>query len=180
MREKITPDEPERRTTYSETGGEKGTKLARYDLIPVAPLEEVAKVYGKGSEKYEDRNWERGYEWSKSYAALCRHLAAFWDGEDIDHGTPEEPGTDRHHLGNVIFHAMALMEMQHRGTGKDDRPASNVAPSYTFWDEVYPSQHKWNDYAISAEFLRPRNERLEVTDVAQAYHEGVTNELDED
>src|SRR5690625_7397406 len=57
----------------SDTGGQKGSKKARFDLIPVVPLWEVAEVYGKGAEKYEDRNWERGYDWSLSFAALRRH-----------------------------------------------------------------------------------------------------------
>lgn len=73
--------------TTSSTGGQKGVKLARFELIPTGPLKAVAEHYGKGAEKYEDRNWERGYEWSKSYAALQRHLNAFWSGEDIDEET---------------------------------------------------------------------------------------------
>jgi len=116
MRFKITPDTEEVRAVDATTGGEKGVKLQRYDLIPVAPLEEVAKVYGKGAEKYDDRNWERGYPWSSSYASLQRHAVAFWDGESID----EEQG--RHHLAAVVFHAMALMEFEVKGLGTDDRP----------------------------------------------------------
>jgi len=116
MRSKVTPDTGEVRSVDEVTGGEKGVKLQRYDLIPVAPLEEVAKVFGKGAEKYEDRNWERGYAWSSSYASLQRHAQAFWDGESID------KEQERHHLGAVIFHAMALMEFELRGKGTDDRP----------------------------------------------------------
>ena len=36
--------ENEVRTTNPVTGGEKGQKLARYDLLPVRPLEEVASI----------------------------------------------------------------------------------------------------------------------------------------
>ena len=46
----------------SDTGGEKGSKQARYDLIPAIPLDELARVYGRGAEKYLERNWERGYD----------------------------------------------------------------------------------------------------------------------
>ena len=49
--------------SVSTTGGEKGTKLARYDLLPVGPLRQVAEHYGKGASKYADHNWRRGYEW---------------------------------------------------------------------------------------------------------------------
>lgn len=88
----------------SSTGGQKGSKLERYDLIPVAPLAHVARVYGKGAEKYADRNWELGYDWSLSYAALQRHVNAFWGGEWAD------PETGCPHLASVVFHAFALME----------------------------------------------------------------------
>ena len=100
----------------SETGGEKGKKLARFDLIPVEPLWELARLYGAGASKYADRNWERGFDWSLSYAALMRHATLFWSGEDID------PETLRHHLASVVFHAFALMEFQAKGKGTDDRP----------------------------------------------------------
>lgn len=103
--------------TVSSTGGEKGVKLARFDLIPALPLRQVAEHYGKGAEKYEARNWERGYEWSKSFGALMRHAWQFWDGEDID----EETGS--HHATAVVFHALALLEFTSTHPEFDDRPA---------------------------------------------------------
>lgn len=101
--------------TVSPTGGEKGQKLERFDLIPVLPLAEVARLYGAGASKYADRNWELGYAWSLSYAAMQRHANLFWGGESTD------PETKRHHLAAVIFHAMALMEYEYKGKGTDDR-----------------------------------------------------------
>ena len=88
------------------TGGEKGKKLERYDLIPVRPLAEVARCFGMGARKYADRNWERGYPWSLSYASMQRHANAFWGGESID------PEVGFHHLAAVIFHAMVLLEFE--------------------------------------------------------------------
>lgn len=99
----------------SETGGAKGQKLERYDLIPVEPLAELARVYGAGAKKYAERNWEKGYDWGLSFAALQRHVQLFWSGESID----EE--TQRHHLACVIFHAMAMMEFERLGKGTDSR-----------------------------------------------------------
>jgi len=99
----------------SESGGEKGKKLARFDLLPVGPLTEVARLYGRGAAKYADRNWELGYDWGLSFAAMQRHAWAFWGGESID------PETQRHHLASVIFHAMALMEFEDQGKGVDSR-----------------------------------------------------------
>jgi hypothetical protein len=106
----------ETRVTDPETGGEKGTKLARFDLIPAEPLWELAEHYGRGAAKYEDRNWEKGYAWSLSYAALMRHAVAFWQGQNND------PETDSHHMAAVAFHAFALIEFWNQGLGTDDRP----------------------------------------------------------
>lgn len=70
--------------SVSSTGGEKGTKIQRFDLIPIGPLTELAEHYGYGARKYADHNWRQGYEWGKSYSALFRHLTQFWAGEDYD------------------------------------------------------------------------------------------------
>ncbi len=106
------------RVTDPTTGGQKGRKLERYGLIPTEPLAEVARLYGKGAEKYAERNWELGYAWSLSYDALSRHLNQFWAGESHD------SETGRHHLASVVFHAFALMEFEHTHPEKDDRPES--------------------------------------------------------
>ena len=55
------------------TGGEKGSKEARFDLIPGDTLEDIARHYGRGSLKYADWNWLKGYKWSLSFAAMMRH-----------------------------------------------------------------------------------------------------------
>jgi hypothetical protein len=105
----------ETRTT-SSTGGQKGVKQARYDLIPWDEIDQLAQLYGYGATKYEDRNWEKGYEFSKSYAALLRHLTAWWNGEDVD------PEHQLSHMTSVIFHALALMYFLERHPQFDDRP----------------------------------------------------------
>lgn len=112
--------------TTSSTGGQKGVKLERLDLIPVEPLLEVARLYGQGAKKYEDHNWRKGYEWSKSYASLQRHAVAFWSGQDYDeHEADCADGctvhTERHHMSAVIFHAMALIEFGTTHRDFDDR-----------------------------------------------------------
>lgn len=108
----------------SETGGRKGQKIARYDLLPPRALEHVARQYGRGAHKYGDRNMEKGYNWSLSYAAAQRHLNAFWGGEDWD----RDPYWDEHNLGNphhldaAIFHLLTLREFYDVYPGYDDRP----------------------------------------------------------
>ena len=92
----------------SITGGQKGAKQARYDLIPSIPLDLLARHYGKGAEKYAQvnglDNWRNGYEWSLSYAAMQRHLNAFWAGEDFD------PETQSPHLVAAAWHCFTLLE----------------------------------------------------------------------
>lgn len=96
------------------TGGKKGQKLQRFDLIPNEFETALATHYGLGARKYEDRNWERGYKWSLSVGALRRHLAAWLSGERLD------PETGSHHLIAVAWHACALFIFELRGLGTDD------------------------------------------------------------
>lgn len=100
----------------SSTGGQKGMKVERYDLVPAEPLRLLATLYGRGASKYEARNWERGYAWSLSFAALQRHAWAFWRGEDVD------PETGLPHVTAVAWHAFALAEFMARQPAFDDRP----------------------------------------------------------
>jgi hypothetical protein len=110
----LPPSTGEVRTT-SATGGEKGTKPERFDLIPVGALATVAALYGQGAAKYAAHNWRRGYEWSKSYAALQRHATQFWNGEDND----AEMGLP--HMASVAFHALALLTFMEEQRDFDDR-----------------------------------------------------------
>lgn len=108
--------ESEVRVTNATTGGQKGQKLARFDLVPVGPLTALAEHYGRGAAKYEDRNWEKGTDWSLNYAAMLRHATQWWGGEDVD------PETGSHHLAAVAWHAFALLEFASTHPELDDRP----------------------------------------------------------
>lgn len=104
----------------SATGGEKGSKLARFDMIPPDILWELAEHYGAGERKYpsdpvtHEANWQKGYAWSLSVAALQRHLSQWLQGEDFDDETWSS------HLIAVVWHAMALRWWQLHGRGTDD------------------------------------------------------------
>lgn len=137
----------EERTT-SSTGGEKGVKLERFDLIPVGPLTELARHFGKGARKYAPHQWRRGYEWSKSYSAIMRHLTAFWDGYDFDVCSNDPQGcehndkdgqpflvifpdtcynhTGSHHMVAVAWHAFILLEFSEKFPQHDDRYKAEV------------------------------------------------------
>lgn len=106
--------EPETRITDPTTGGQKGSKLARFSLIPPDFLWALAEHYGLGARKYADRNWERGYKWSLSVDALLRHLMAWLNGESND----AETGSS--HLIAVAWHACALFVFERRQLGTDD------------------------------------------------------------
>lgn len=120
----------------SATGGAKGQKEARFDLIPPGPLKELAVLYDRGATKYdetnEDANWKRGYPWSLSYAALMRHLQLWWSREE-DHDL--EMGVK--HLTNVAWHAFNLMWFMENRTEFDDRPQGSKNPDGTMTGEVY-------------------------------------------
>ena len=113
----------------SDSGASKGSKLARYDMIPADALRILAEHYGKGAEKYPPfdsgdglgvlDNWRRGYSWSLSFAAMMRHAWAFWGGEDTD----KETGSP--HLAAVAWHALTLLHWSQNEDLKkkyDNRP----------------------------------------------------------
>jgi hypothetical protein len=106
----------EERITNAETGGEKGRKPERYDLIPWAAMDDVARVYAMGAAKYDDHNWRKGYAWSLSIGAAFRHLSAFAAGEDTDAESGES------HLAHAAFHLLALLTFRDEHPELDDRP----------------------------------------------------------
>jgi hypothetical protein len=135
----------ETRTT-SSTGGQKGVKIERFDLIPVGPLTALAAHFGRGALKYDDNQWRKGYEWSKSYQAKQRHDNLFWAGFDYDvcendpegcahvdqHGEPFEGSktengsscynhTGSHHLDASNWHGFVLREFTIAHPEHDDR-----------------------------------------------------------
>lgn len=101
--------------TDPKTGGQKCSKLERFDLIPPEIWKRLARHYGVGAQKYEDDNWLRGYSWRLSIAALHRHINAFLCGESID------AETRSHHLVAAMWHCIALQEFERLGLGTDDR-----------------------------------------------------------
>jgi hypothetical protein len=112
--------------TTSASGGQKGMKLAAFDQVSPEVEMLVAEHFGKGARKYSAHNFRKGYEWSKSYSALRRHLAAFWAGEEYDDHTDAcDPDCVDHtgslHIVAVIWHAMVLTEFYLHHREYDDR-----------------------------------------------------------
>lgn len=85
-------------------------------LIAPELLDLTAEVLAHGAEKYAPRNWEKGMAWHRPFAALMRHMWAWWRGEERD------PETGLSHLGHAACCLMFLIAYQDRGIGADDRP----------------------------------------------------------
>lgn len=132
----------------SSTGGQKGVKLQRFDLIPPRSLALLAEHFGKGARKYDEHQWRQGYNWSYSYATIMRHLNAFWAGEDFDVCSNDPTGCSRvtadgdvflpiqddscynhtgsHHLVAVAWHVFVLLEFLETHPEHDDRVIPQV------------------------------------------------------
>lgn len=85
-------------------------------LLPPELFRGVAAVLAFGAEKYTERNWELGMAWHRPYAALHRHMLAWWEGEEAD------PETGMSHLWHAACCITFLMTYEMRGIGTDDRP----------------------------------------------------------
>jgi len=112
---RLTPSGEQQIISKSTTGGLKQVKPSRHDLIPSGALDALARHYGAGAIKYEDNQWRKGYEWGKSYAALQRHLNAWWGGEDLD----EETGSS--HMVAAAWHCFTLLTFIDEFPEFDDR-----------------------------------------------------------
>ena len=95
---------------------------APYHLIAPEALHGMAMVLDYGQHKYAARNWEMGMAWSRPFAALMRHMWAWWRGERID------PESGMPHLWHAIFGIMALIAFEERQIGTDDRHIPARAP----------------------------------------------------
>ena len=87
----------------------------RLDLLPVRPILDVGQVLTFGAVKYQPRNWEKGFAWSRPYAAALRHLFAWWAGETYD----KETGLN--HLSHALCEIMFLLEFSYTHVEMDDR-----------------------------------------------------------
>jgi hypothetical protein len=121
----------------------------RYDLIPPSWTRALARVLGKGAEKYSARNWEKGLPLMQVLASAERHLNAYKTGEDNDRETGEP------HLAHAAWNLLAALETHRRvyetplaplPLELDDRPEE--------WDEYIPTP--------APEACRPRDTELDA------------------
>lgn len=89
----------------------------RFELLPPEAVEQIVHVLGKGAEKYQARNWEKGISYGRVYGALQRHLNEFWKGNNTD------PEWGLHHLAHAGCCLLFLLTYEARGMKEwDDRP----------------------------------------------------------
>mgnify|MGYP000447941137 CR=1 FL=1 len=84
-------------------------------LIPQTALKEVAKVLDFGASKYSAHNWRNGFDHSRLYDAVLRHVGAYIDGEDLD----EDSGLS--HIAHATCGCLMLLEHILKDMGNDDR-----------------------------------------------------------
>lgn len=89
-----------------------------YHLLPSDAVEEILKVLEFGAKKYADRNWELGMDWDRPFAALMRHMWAWYRKENA--GRDAETGLS--HLAHAGCCLFFLLAYEIRGSGKDTRP----------------------------------------------------------
>lgn len=97
-----------------ETGAVRDTQddKPRPDLISPFMKWRLGMHLAKGAKKYSERNWEKGFPFSRLLASAERHLTEFEMGL-----------TDEDHLAACIFNLMAIMHFQEVGRDElDDLP----------------------------------------------------------
>ena len=86
----------------------------KLSTVPTDVLNDVAKAFTYGANKYGKYNYSSGMDYSRLYDAAQRHLNAYWSGEDIDEST-------NHHLDHAIASLFMLKHMINQKVGTDDR-----------------------------------------------------------
>lgn len=90
-------------------GRKDDTGKARYDLIPVNALREVAGVLGYGCRRYGANNWRSVPGARARYtAAALRHFEA-WRGGEI-----KDPESGYPHLAHVVCNVLFLLWFDRR------------------------------------------------------------------
>lgn len=105
-------------------GNKKDQAKTRLDLLPPRPLVEIGEVLTFGAEKYEPWNWSKGIAFSRLFAAMLRHLFAWWAGQDKD------PETGLSHLAHAGCCLLFMMDLRHSQPGCDDRPNGVCAAAF--------------------------------------------------
>jgi hypothetical protein len=88
---------------------------AAWYLMPWDALEEILRAFEFGAEKYGPWNFRNGMKWSRPFSALCRHIFAWWRGEDND------PESGLSHLAHAGACVVMLLVYIRNNPDQDDR-----------------------------------------------------------
>lgn len=95
----------------------------RLELIPPEFIWATGRGLTYGASKYAPGNWSTGdgFQWSRLYGGLQRHLTSWNSGEDYD---PESGNNHLDHACCMLAFLIAHIERKH---GEDDRVSNGVA-----------------------------------------------------
>lgn len=94
-----------------------GSRKIDLGLVPDTLLVCAARAHLEGALKYGRFNWRiAGVRASIYHAALIRHIAKWWNGQDVDKATRV------HHLDNAIGCLSIIRDAELYGKLEDDRP----------------------------------------------------------
>lgn len=98
-----------------------GNEKVPLHLIPPVAMNEIALVMKNGADKYGEYNWRvTKVHTSTYYAAMLRHLTAYFEGEDCD----KESG--KPHLAHVAASVCILLDAESKSCLIDDRPLQQL------------------------------------------------------
>lgn len=135
----------------------------RHDLLEPFAINELAKVFTAGANKYSDNNWLKGMPWSKMLGCLKRHINAFERGEDFD------PETGLLHMAHAAWNAMGIVSFYKHHPELDDRMHLYLSPRrigldidevIADWTGAYGKRFKTNGKPAHWNFDRSIGERL--------------------
>lgn len=109
-------------STEKGSGARYNTGKADYSLIPLSTLEDEARVWMYGQQKYAAWNWAKGMAWSVPLACALRHLSAWQKGEELD------PESGLPHLAHVMCNIRMLTLYAKTYPEGDDRPPKELMP----------------------------------------------------
>lgn len=94
----------------------------RWDLVPFIALIEMVKVLTAGAQKYGDDNWKYvKHAKHRYFAALMRHLSAWWIGER------EDSETKLHHLAHAGCCVLFLLYYELMGYNEEKGETNDLS-----------------------------------------------------
>jgi hypothetical protein len=95
-----------------------GSRKVAFSVIPMTVLWELGNALSEGAYKYRRHNYRVAGVRASVYfdACVARHLAPWWEGEDID------PDSGESHITKAIASLTVLRDSMIKGNWVDDRP----------------------------------------------------------